>query len=334
MQILETMTVRAIQGYLIFILAAIAIRPCDAFQVQGNQRRARLFSNTRCSSASIDVDDAGPNGFDTVVSSRYACTRFHRHDGTTSDPEDLMASLSNSDVVESSKECLDVSRRSPSGFNAQPYKLLMIHSQSKKEALAKYCIGRNSDRVRDSDCTVVFLSDKECLRSYKQFSQFLDDNGTRTKKNAPDKWTKRKIQAFILLFSSGWPLPRLIANPISFSMRTVISCVSVVTRRKILVPSLGSADTWASKNTMLVAMTFMLACTSRGLASCPMEGYNVGGIRKALGIPRRYSIPIIVSVGTPFIRDEEGMDDIGMEHGAGLTNRYPKDDVILDDSFS
>jgi len=332
------MTVKAIQVYLMFLLAAIAVRPSYALQGPGNQRRARLFSTVPCSSANIDIDPTGPDGFDTVVLSRYACTRFHRHDGTISKPEDLIASVSNSDVTKSAKECLDISRRSPSGFNAQPYKLLMIHSPSKKEALAKYCLGRNSDRVRDSDCTVVFLSDKEGLRNYKKFDQFLDTSSSKNKKKAPNKWTKRKIQALILLFSSGWPLPRVIANPISFSMRTVISCVSVVTRRRILVPSLGSADTWASKNTMLVAMTFMLACTSRGLASCPMEGYNVGGIRKALGIPKRYGIPIIVSVGMPFIRDKEGMDDVGMEHGTGskggLTNRYPKDEVILDDVFS
>ena len=324
------MKLKAING--IVLLSAIFERPSDAFQVPRNQVQGRLFSTNS------DIDNSVSDVFDTVVSSRYACTRFHRQDLSKSEPGIPLASVSNTDVVESAKECLEMSRRSPSGFNAQPYKLLLVHSQSKKEALAKYCIGRNSDRVLDSDCTAVFLADKECLREYKKFGRFLDSSGTRrNKENAPNKWAKRKMQALILLFSSGWPLPRLIANPISFSLRTAISFVSVLTRRRVLVPSLGSADTWASKNTMLVSMTFMLACTSRGLASCPMEGYNVGGIRRALNIPKRYAIPIIVSVGMPFIRDEEGVDDVGMEHGigpkGGLTKRYPKDNVILDDVF-
>eukprot|EP00558_Chaetoceros_sp_UNC1202_P003284 CAMPEP_0197242618 /NCGR_PEP_ID=MMETSP1429-20130617/8321_1 /TAXON_ID=49237 /ORGANISM="Chaetoceros sp., Strain UNC1202" /LENGTH=90 /DNA_ID=CAMNT_0042702683 /DNA_START=195 /DNA_END=467 /DNA_ORIENTATION=- len=88
---------------------------------------------------------------------------------------------------------------------------------------------------------------------------------------------------------------------------------------------------------MLVAMAYMLACSSRGMATCPMEGYNVGGIRKSLGIPKRFGIPIIVSTGEPFHRDEEGVDDVGMEHGDGksgrLSGRYPLDEVIFENEL-
>lgn len=295
------------------------------------------------STSSSTEDSVLPVPFDDVVNSRYACTRYLRYDESISDPENPTASKSNPTAVASARSCLDISRRSPSGFNAQPYKLLMVHSTTKKEALAKYCLGRNADRVRDSDCTIVFLADKECLREYKRFGKFLDggDSGTvsrsRKTNKLASKWAKRKIQGLILLFSSGWPLPRLIANPLSFCVRVAVSAVSVMTRRRILVPSLGSADTWASKNTMLVAMTYMLACTSRGLATCPMEGFNVGGVRRALGIPKRYSIPLIVSTGFPFKREEEGEDDVGMEHGTGprgsLTRRYTGQDVIFENEM-
>lgn len=213
------------------------------------------------------------NSFDEVVNSRYACTRFHRNDESISDPDSPSASTSNDDIVREALKCLDLSRRSPSGFNAQPYKLLMVHSPSSKEKLAKFCLGRNADRVRDSDCTAVFLADKQCLKEYKRFGKFLDENAAAGgKRKVVGKWAKRKIQVLILLFSSGWPLPRFLSNPISFGVRTGVSTVSALTKRRVLVPSLGSAETWASKNTMLVAMTYMLACSSRGIATCPMEG--------------------------------------------------------------
>mmetsp|Transcript_952 Transcript_952/g.1662 ORF Transcript_952/g.1662 Transcript_952/m.1662 type:complete len:347 (-) Transcript_952:1285-2325(-) len=276
--------------------------------------------------------------FDDVVNSRYACTRFHRNEGTISDIHNATASISNPKLVETATECLDLARRSPSGFNAQPYKFIVVHSKSNKEAVANFCLGRNADRVRDSDCTIIFLSDKQSARSYKRFNNFLDEGVSRTSKSPPGPWAKRKIQLLILLFSSGWPLPRILANPMSFVTRTAVSCVSVLTRRKILVPSLASADTWSTKNTMLVAMTYMLACTSRGLATCPMEGFNVGGLRKVLRIPKRYGIPLIVSTGQPFLRkQEECHDDVGMEHGTvsgrGMTRRYPKEEMIMDDFF-
>lgn len=284
-------------------------------------------------------DISVPEIFDDVVNSRYACTRFQRNDGTISDAHNATGSISDSKVVEAAIECLDIARRSPSGFNAQPYKFIVVHSKANKEAVAKFCLGRNADRIRDSDCTIVFLADKESLRGYRRFNKFLDEGVTRTSKSPPGPWAKRKIQLLILLFSSGWPLPRIIASPISFAIRAAVSCVSVITRRKILVPSLASADTWSTKNTMLVAMTYMLACTSRGLATCPMEVYNIGGLRKVLRVPKRYGIPLIVSTGQPYLRkQDECQDDVGMEHGTvsgkGMTRRFPKEEMIMDDFFT
>ncbi len=312
-----------------------------------NKTRAVVISSYK--SSSLKKHQLTAQDFDSIVESRYACTRFQRHDGThslSSESKTPSASESDPTVVNLAYEALDVSRRAPSGFNTQPYRLIMVDTKSKKEELAKYCLGRNADRVRDSDCTAVFLADKECLREYKRFDKFLDSSSDHRRKNSGrkkslSKWAKRKMQAIILLFSSGWPLPRILSNPISFAVRLGVSSISAISRRKILLPSLSSAETWASKNTMLVAMTYMLACSSRGLATTPMEGYNVGGIRKALGIPKRYAIPIIVSTGLPYQREkeEEGYDDVGMGHGpktssdGGSTLRYPMEEVIFHNGF-
>ncbi|KAL3767588.1 hypothetical protein ACHAW5_008362 [Stephanodiscus triporus] len=94
------------------------------------------------------------------------------------------------------------------------------------------------------------------------------------------------------------------------------------------------------KNTVLVAMTYMLACTSRGLATCLMEGFDVHGIKRALGIPAgRYSIPLIVSAGTPYRRkntdgDEDETDDAGLSHGGiDMSPGYPLEEVVFGNSF-
>jgi nitroreductase len=303
--------------------------------------------------------------FDQIIASRYACTRFQRFDGTSSSTTStstqsktpvLQASNSNPAIVKQALHCLNAARRSPSGFNAQPYRLLMIHDKSKKEQVASFCLGRNADRVRDSDVTVLFLADKQCLREYNRFNQFLDDSSSRSssrsssgKKSILTKWNKIEMQIYILLFSSGFPLPRFISNTISFLMRSFLSMVSAVTRRKILLPSLGTSETWSIKNTMLVAMTYMLSCTANDLQTCPMEGFNVGGIRSVLGIPRRFAIPLIVSTGNRYVREveEEGLDDVGMEHGpssdttgtgtgsnmSSSTLRYPMEEVIFTNQF-
>lgn len=43
----------------------------------------------------------------------------------------------------------------------------------------------------------------------------------------------------------------------------------------------------------------LLAATSHGLATCPMEGFDMRRMRKALRIPLRYSVPIVVCIGYP-----------------------------------
>jgi len=91
-----------------------------------------------------------------------------------------------------------------------------------------------------------------------------------------------------------------------------------------------------------------------------MEGFNIGGIRRAFSIPTRYTIPLIVSTGEAYrydsvidntkieggtsddddLSDDVGMvhmsptgsgnsDDVGTSHGG--TKRYPINQVIFTD---
>ncbi len=332
--------------------------------------------------------------FESIVNARYACTRFQRYqeppsnhalsNTPTTEKQDqaseISASLSNPSNIQKARECLKLAQRAPTGFNAHPYRVILVHSQKEKEQLSQYCLGRNADRVRDSDCTAVFVADRECGRDGKRFVEFLVSNmdplpsdgeegrketssieGNVTKNRKNTSRTKRhlssgalkRLRVLVLLFSSGYPLPRFIALPFALGVRTSVSILSFFARllhslkQKCrifssilpdiqLLPTLSSAETWSQKNTMLVAMTYILACTSRGMATCPMEGFDANGVRKVLGIPRgRFSIPLIVCAGTPYRRDVEDqeVDDVGLIHGGSLSPRYPFEEVVYDNKF-
>lgn len=331
------------------------------------------------------------DGFDSIVNKRYACTRFQRYQepifnsknnaeesGTTTKIAVPQAAISDQSVVQQALKCLELSQRAPTGFNAQPYRVILVHSKKEKERLSQYCLGRNADRVRDSDCTAVFLADRECGRDGKRYTNFLVDNMDPPLLNEDDNnddkssaiakvntsRTRRplsskalfKLRMFIMLFSSSYPLPRFLNVPFSWGVRTAVSILSFVARSlqsmrqrfrilsKLLpfdiqlLPTLSSAETWAQKNTMLAAMIYMLACTSRGLATCPMEGIDAAGVRKVLSIPGRYSIPLIVSTGTPYrrsVNEVSETDDVGMSHGddGNFSPRYKLDEVVFGNAF-
>ena len=293
-------------------------------QQQRQQQRQRQHWRPLFSSENNEL-----SVFDSIQK-RFACTRFQRFDKikeTTSE-----ASVGNPTIIEKALECLDWARRAPSGFNAQPYKLLLVSSPQAKAAMAQYCIGRNAHRVRDSDCTVLFLADRQVVQTlFAEYGKLLD--------NKLKGWKLRKVQLLIAMFSSGFPFPKWLSGPISFGMRFAMRVVSWITRGWFPVPTLSSSEAWSQKNTMLVAMSYLLACTSQNVATCPMEGYQSWGIRRVLQIPRRYTIPLIVATGTPYIRNQtqqEGTDDAGMTHGTTkdtATPRYPKETMIYQNVF-
>lgn len=77
---------------------------------------------------------------------------------------------------------------------------------------------------------------------------------------------------------------------------------------------------------MLVAMTYMLACSARGIATIPMEGINGPGIRRTLKIPSRYAIPLVVATGkpgTPAVKMSDNWEN----------RRYPREEVIYENQF-
>jgi len=51
---------------------------------------------------------------------------------------------------------------------------------------------------------------------------------------------------------------------------------------------------------MIAVSFYLLAATSLGLATAPMEGFNEDVILKILGIPEgRYTIPLVIPTGYP-----------------------------------
>lgn len=313
-----------------------------------------------------DGDHHHGNDGTTTASSSSAAASASSSAPSSAPSAPPAASISDEYAVRLSHECVSIARRAPTGFNAQPYRVVLVHSKHDKERLARYCLGRNADRVRDSDCTAVFLADRECGRDGGRYQEFLLENmatdtdaaaaaaaaaeappgGGRTRRPLSPR-ALLKLRGLILLFSSGYPLPRFLSVPLSLGVRSAVSvlaflarCLESLKRSSVqLLPTLSSAETWSTKNAMLVAMTYMLACASRGLATCPMEGFDAPGVRRALGVPGgRYGVPIIVSTGMPHRRskgeeEEEETDDVGLSHGKDLSPRFPLDEVVYGNAF-
>jgi nitroreductase len=285
-------------------------------------------STARTSSSSAAASDNNDQSVETAIQNRHACKAYERSDGTAADS--ASASLSNPSRVRRIWECLNLARLAPTSFNTQPYKVVLVHSKAQKEALSQYCLSLNKRRVLDSECTAIFLADRQVLRTIPPFGRVVapDNDDEVKKKRGPPPG--RMTLLYIGIFSSGYPLPRVLAASISFFFRTAMGILDFLSSRTLRkpLPSLSNAETWTTKQTSMVAMTFMLACAAKGIATTPMEGINAAGIRRVIGAPRRYSIPLIVSAGQSAPPREESsgppVDD---------DRRYAMESILFGDRF-
>ena len=305
-----------------------ALSDCNAFYIRLPKHQIHCVSVFSYSTEKDSIDDDKDElTVSQAIQNRYACKSFERYDGAS--PDNSQASPPNPQVLEKAWQCLDLARLSPSSFNTQPYRVILVHSAAQKLALSRACLGPNARRVLNSDCTAVFLADKQVLRDMPLFNRDPLPQG-------PPRG--RRPLFYIALFSSGYPLPRILAATLGFLVRTAMSWLDIFTGKiwKFPLPTLSSSETWATKQTSLVAMSYMLACTSRGLATIPMEGLNAAGIRRALGIPRRFAIPMIVATGRPAHVKKEVVisnDSTRDANAVVESRRYPAETMIFGDQW-
>jgi nitroreductase len=61
---------------------------------------------------------------------------------------------------------------------------------------------------------------------------------------------------------------------------------------------------WSNKSTALACQQLMLAFRAQGYDTCPMEGFDEKLIEKAIKIPRKSEVCMVISVGK---RGENGI---------------------------
>mmetsp|Transcript_124999 Transcript_124999/g.176407 ORF Transcript_124999/g.176407 Transcript_124999/m.176407 type:complete len:229 (-) Transcript_124999:242-928(-) len=112
------------------------------------------------------------------------------------------------------------------------------------------------------------------------------------------------------------PIPLLGQDPPDFKVQAI---------EKVSLAQQSTPQAWAVKNVMLVVDHFLLAATAHGLQTNPMEGFqSQEAVRKAVGIPEKYDVPIVVAVG---------YENYGKHARPPLSSRRPLEEMCFLDEF-
>jgi len=269
--------------------------------------------------ASLGGEDVPPPSvlaapFSEIVQNRYSNTHYARKSVCRTILNDL----------------LRLTQRAPSSFNTQPFKLIVLQDPALRNKVATHAmLGANGDRVRNAPVTVVFAADLESGRLMPRVVELFRQTGT-----FPEGFLK-KVPFFATLFSTGYRFS-LLRWCLYWGKRVAMNVVGVFKA----VPRFERPETWAAKNTMLAAMTFMLAASSHGLTTCPMEGFDARRLRRLLKVPSRYEVPVVICVGYAATPAEEAAQEGKEGHAHAVSSkqapaslRFNVEEVVCEETY-
>lgn len=156
------------------------------------------------------------------------------------------------------KELLEIANLSPSSFNLQPWRVIVVRDPERKKVLRQCAF--NQPKVEEASAVLIMIADPKGL----------EDNLERVL----DSWLEL-----------GYLKPEM--RETYANMAKNIQSTEDSVKRKI----------FAVKNTALFAMNLMLAAKGLGLNTHPMDGFDEDCIKKEFDIPEDKIIPMLVAVG-------------------------------------
>lgn len=203
-----------------------------------------------------------------VVHARWSCRQY--------DPErpldmNLLARI------------LDTTTRAPTAYNLQPWHAVVVHEPAQREALAVAALGQR--QVVEAPATIVFAGDLQPERNAPATLEMGLDSG------AYGPMYGAQFLRNIYYYLHGGPLQSMAATKSFLSAGYSKHAGTPL----ISVPVSRAGYAW--KQTMIPVTVFVHLCTAAGLDSCIIEGIDEDQVRKVVGIPEGFTIPVIVTVG-------------------------------------
>lgn len=250
-------------------LSSASPRPClrtlARLQRMSSHTVTRTFgAHAAAAGLAPEVEPADAAAMRRVIQSRHACREF----SAKHIPQQVL------------DELVQLTLRSPSSFNVQPWTMVLVTDPSVKAAVADGAIAGNVAKINAAPVVAVFAADTQ---AYKRLPGLAKLETAAGKPAAYVESLAVNAGAFI---GTG-------VDPIDHAKRLGSKALSLLAP----MPTMLDSTAWAIKQTMCAATTLLYAATAHGVATAPMEGLDSRRIRLALNIPPRYEVALAVALG-------------------------------------
>ena len=183
------------------------------------------------------------------------------------------------------RELLAEAALAPSSGNLQPYQMHWIREPSLKNDIALACNGQKAAATASSLIVVVASPALGRKTAADQLAYIEASHSLVSNAKAYHRKHIAKFQKILGIGSSAvWtPLVGLLA-----AAKPGLSLLPI--------GHIGSRH-WAARNAVLAAQTLMLGAASKGIDTCPMEGFSATQVARLLGLPRGAVVPMVIALG-------------------------------------
>ena len=158
------------------------------------------------------------------------------------------------------REMVELASKTPSGFNLQPWSLMILRSREEKERLKARAW--KQEKITEAPVSMILLGDMD---GWTFDNPFVEKN-------------------FNKLVAAG----EMNEGQRDWFANAAKSLYGTSNERKVA---------FACKNTGFFAMSLMLSARSLGLETHPMDGFDIDGVRQEFGIPDNYWIIMLLAIG-------------------------------------
>jgi nitroreductase len=158
------------------------------------------------------------------------------------------------------KEILCLGMRSPSGFNLQPWRFVVVRESANKERLRECAF--NQRQVSEAPVVLICCGDRLV--------------------NRPDY-----IESVIKLGTDAGAMNDSYADYVRSAIPQLFDNQ----------PCFESIEAWTNRHTMLAVAHLMIVAKSFGVDSCPMEGFVTARVKEAFNIPKEVDVCCLLAMG-------------------------------------
>jgi len=181
----------------------------------------------------------------------------------------------------------------PTSSNMQLWEAYHVTDKAVLAKLSHACLDQLT--ARSADEMVVFVTRQDLYKKHAESARLFEEGNQRH--NSPKEKQEKRIRKWNTYYGKVMPFLYSRCFCVWGMMRKLLSQVVGLGRPIVRQVSEGDMRVGVHKSCALAVQTFMLAMSEAGYDTCPLEGFDSLLVKRALGLPRRVEINMVITCG-------------------------------------